>query len=222
MRDAPSAEFLALQETVAGRYSLDHELGRGGMGIVFLARDVGLDRPVAIKLFPPDMAVDVSLRERFLREARTAAKLSHPNIVPIHAVEEHDDLVFFVMTFVEGETLTQRLASRGPLPVRDAVRVMREVAWALVQAHAQGIVHRDIKADNILLERGSGRAMVTDFGIAKVSGVGHDTDEHEIIGTPEFMSPEQATGEAVDHRTDIYSLGVVAFLALSGSPKPLG
>ncbi len=216
MRDAPSAEFLVLQETVAGRYSLDHELGRGGMGIVFLARDVGLDRPVAIKLFPPEMAVDVSLRERFLREARTAAKLSHPNIVPIHAVEEHDDLVFFVMTFVEGETLTQRLASRGPLPVRDAVRVLREVAWALVQAHAQGIVHRDIKADNILLERGSGRAMVTDFGIAKVSGVGHDTDEHEIMGTPEFMSPEQATGEAVDDRTDIYSLGVVAFLALSG------
>jgi len=191
-------------------------LGRGGMGIVFLARDVALDRPVAIKLFPPELALDVSLRERFLREARTAAKLSHPNIVPIHAVEEHEDLVFFVMTFVDGETLTQRIAARGPLPVRDGVRVLREVAWALVQAHSQGIVHRDIKADNILLERGSGRAMVTDFGIAKVSGVGHDTDEHEIMGTPEFMSPEQATGAAVDHRTDIYSLGVVAFLTLSG------
>ena len=216
MRDAPSVEFLALQEAVAGRYSLDRELGRGGMGIVFLARDVGLDRPVAIKLFPPELALDVSLREGFLREARTAAKLSHPNIVPIHAVEEHEDLVFFVMTFVDGETLTQRIAARGPLPVRDGVRVLREVAWALVQAHSQGIVHRDIKADNILLERGSGRAMVTDFGIAKVSGVGHDTDEHEIMGTPEFMSPEQATGEAVDHRTDIYSLGVVAFLLLSG------
>ncbi|MCH8145698.1 MAG: serine/threonine protein kinase [Gemmatimonadetes bacterium] len=216
MRDAPSVEFLALQEVVAGRYSLDRELGRGGMGIVFLARDVALDRPVAIKLFPPELALDVSLRERFLREARTAAKLSHPNIVPIHAVEEHEDLVFFVMTFVDGETLTQRIAARGPLPVRDGVRVLREVAWALVQAHSQGIVHRDIKADNILLERGSGRAMVTDFGIAKVSGVGHDTDEHEIMGTPEFMSPEQATGEAVDHRTDIYSLGVVAFLTLSG------
>lgn len=216
MRDAPCVEFLALQEAVAGRYSLDRELGRGGMGIVFLARDVALDRPVAIKLFPPELALDVSLRERFLREARTAAKLSHPNIVPIHSVEEHEDLVFFVMTFVDGETLTQRIAARGPLPVRDGVRVLREVAWALVQAHSQGIVHRDIKADNILLERGSGRAMVTDFGIAKVSGVGHDTDEHEIMGTPEFMSPEQATGEAVDHRTDIYSLGVVAFLALSG------
>ena len=216
MRDAPSVEFLALQEAVAGRYSLDRELGRGGMGIVFLARDVALDRPVAIKLFPPELALDVSLRERFLREARTAAKLSHPNIVPIHAVEEQDDLVFFVMTFVDGETLTQRIAARGPLPVRDGVRVLREVAWALVQAHSQGIVHRDIKADNILLERGSGRAMVTDFGIAKVSGVGHDTDEHEIMGTPKFMSPEQATGEAVDHRTDIYSLGVVAFLTMSG------
>ena len=216
MRAVPSVEFLELQEAVAGRYSLDRELGRGGMGIVFLARDVALDRPVAIKLFPPELALDGSLREQFLREARTAAKLSHPNIVPIHAVEEHEDLVFFVMTFVDGETLTQRIAARGPLPVRDGVRVLREVAWALVQAHSQGIVHRDIKADNILLERGSGRAMVTDFGIAKVSGVGHDTDEYEIMGTPEFMSPEQATGAAVDHRTDIYSLGVVAFLTLSG------
>jgi len=221
MAISPTPEFVALQETVAGRYSLDREIGRGGMGIVFLARDVALDRPVAIKLFPPEYARQPDLRARFLNEARTAARLSHPNIVPIHAVEEHDDLVFFVMTYVDGQTLTQRIRERGPLPAPEATRILREVAWALVHAHGQGVVHRDIKPDNILIEHGTGRAIVTDFGIATAGRV---SDEGErLLGTPEFMSPEQIRGAPVDARSDLYALGVVAFLTLAGRyPYPPG
>jgi eukaryotic-like serine/threonine-protein kinase len=221
MTDTPSAEFFELQQVVAGRYSLDREIGRGGMGIVFLARDVALDRPVAIKLLPPGLARSEVLRNGFLREARTAAKLSHPNIVPIHAVEEHGELVFFVMTYVDGETLTDLLRRKGPMRTRDAARVIRDVAWALGHAHGQGVVHRDVKADNILIEAGSRRALVTDFGIAQLddgsaTDEGSSPDEQRIMGTPEFMSPEQALGHVVDDRSDIYSLGVVAFLTLTG------
>ena len=221
MPSVPGPELLTLQEAVAGRYSIDREIDRGGMGIVFLARDVALDRPVAIKLFLPEYARQPDLRTRFLNEARTAARLSHPNIVPIHAVEEHGDLVFFVMAYVDGQTLTQRIRERGPLPVREATRIVREVAWALVHAHGQGVVHRDIKPDNILLENGTGRALVSDFGIA-TAGPGAD-DGAQVLGTPEFMSPEQVRGEPVDARSDLYSLGVLAFLALAGRyPYPQG
>src|SRR5216110_2405579 len=167
--------FLAFQEAVAGRYSLERELGRGGMGVVYLAREVRLDRLVAIKLLPPELAAHAKLRERFVREARTAARLSHPYIVPIHAVDEAGSFVFYVMAYVDGETLAQRVASRGPLPPHDATRVLREVAWALAYAHSQGIVHRDIKPANILLERGTGRAMVTDFGIARLTHASGET-----------------------------------------------
>src|SRR5207248_1502786 len=162
----PSAEFLDLQAALAGEYSLERELGRGGMGVVYLARDVQLDRDVAIKVLPADLAHAESARERFLREARMAASLSHPHIVPIHRVSEAGGFVFFVMSYVEGETLGERLRTRGPLPPADATRVLREVAWALAYAHGRGIVHRDVKPDNILLEQGTGRALVTDFGIA--------------------------------------------------------
>lgn len=213
----PTEEFLALQEALAGRYSLEGELGRGGMGIVYLAKDVRLDRPVAVKLLPPEMAAQPALRERFLREARTAARLSHPNIVPIHVVDEVDDFVFFVMSYVEGQTLGQRVRERGPLPPEEGVRVLREVAWALSYAHEKGVVHRDVKPENILLEAESGRAMVTDFGIAHVSRAAGLTTAGEILGTPEFMSPEQASGEEVDGRSDLYALGIVGHYALSGT-----
>ena len=216
MTDLPSPEFFDLQQAVAGRYSLEREIGRGGKGIVFLARDVALDRLVAIKLLPPTLAAVPTMREQFIREARTSAKLSHPHIVPIYAVEEIGDLVFFVMALVDGQTLTQRIRSKGGLSLQEAVRILREVAWALVHAHAQGVVHRDVKPDNILLEEGSGRALVTDFGIAQVMGSAVDQGSSDVIGTPEFMSPEQALGESVDERSDIYSLGIVAFLSLSG------
>jgi serine/threonine-protein kinase len=206
-------EFIALQRALAGRYSLERELGRGGMGIVFLARDVALDRPVAIKLLPPAQAERPGLRERFLREAKTAAKLSQPNIVPIHAVEEAAGLVFFVMSYVEGETLGERLRARGPLTPHDTARMLQEVAWALGYAHGRGVVHRDIKPDNVMLERGTGRAVVMDFGIAALAA---DVAGGEVLGTAQYISPEQANGEVVDGRSDLYSLGVVAYLALTG------
>jgi serine/threonine-protein kinase len=216
MTSLPSAEFLALQRAVAGRYSLERELGRGGMGIVFLARDVALERPVAIKLLPPAPGAVPDLRERFLREARTAAKLSHPNIVPIHLVEERDDLVYFVMAYVDGESLGQRIRLRGPLPPSQVGRIVQEVAWALAHAHQQGVIHRDIKPDNILLEARSQRAIVTNFGIARVAEAGTMSAKGEVVGTAHYMSPEQAIGEAMDGRTDLYALGVTSFYALTG------
>src|SRR5256884_4101328 len=213
---APDRLFLDFRSAVAGGYSLERELGRGGMGVVYLAREVRLDRPVAIKLLPPSKASDPQLRERFLREARTAAKLSHPNIIPIHAVEEIGGFVFFAMAYIEGETLTERVRRRGPLAPSEASRVLRDVAWALAYAHGQGVIHRDVKPDNILLEN-NGRVLVADFGIASVvAGAGGLTSEG-VIGTPEFMSPEQALGEVVDARSDLYSLGLVGFFALSGT-----
>ena len=216
MPDRPDQLFLDFQSALAGRYSLERELGRGGMGIVYLAREVRLDRLVAIKLLPPGRARDGRLRERFLREARTAAKFSHPHIIPIFAVDEVDAFVFFAMAYIAGETLTERVRRRGPLPPSDAGRVLREVAWALAYAHSQGLVHRDVKPDNIMLEDGSGRALVADFGIAGLVRGAAGLDGGEVIGTPEFMSPEQALGEHVDARSDLYALGVVGYYALSG------
>jgi serine/threonine-protein kinase len=210
-----SPEFLALQQALVGRYSVTRELGRGGMGIVYLAQEVRLDRPVALKVLPPTLAARPELRERFLREARTAARLSHPHIVPIHAVHEIGPFVFFAMSYIEGETLGERIRAKGTLTHRDAVRILREIGWALAHAHAHGVVHRDVKPDNILLEAGSGRAVVTDFGIAHSSAAG-PADVGEVIGTAEFMSPEQARGERVDERSDLYALGVVGYYMLSG------
>src|SRR4051812_23290396 len=213
----PSGEFLELQAALAGEYSLQRELGRGGMGIVYLARDVQLDRDVAIKVLPAHLARTAESRERFVREARTAAGLSHPHIVPIHRVGEAGGFVFFVMSYVEGETLGDRLRARGPLPPADAMRVLREVAWALAYAHGRGIVHRDVKPDNILLEANTGRALVTDFGIAHVeTHSGMITDPGIVMGTANFMSPEQAMDEPIDGRSDLYALGVVGYLAVSG------
>ena len=213
-----SPELLALQQLLVGRYSIVRELGRGGMGIVALARDVALDRPVAIKLLPPGLAQSPVHRARFVREARTAAALSHPHIVPIHAVEEHAELVFFVMTFVDGETLAERVRRAAPLSSAECVRIVQEIAWALAHAHANGVVHRDVKPDNVLIERASGRVVVTDFGIARTAGSANASGEPDIAGTPHYMSPEQASGDALDGRSDLYSLGAVAFFAATGSP----
>ena len=216
MTDQVDPLFLEFQESLLGTFSLERELGRGGMGVVYLARDARLDRRVAIKLLPPELAAQPAIRERFLREARTAARLSHPHIVPIHAVGEIGDFVFYVMTFVDGETLAQRVATSGPIAPAYVTRLLREVAWALSYSHGQGVVHRDVKPANILLERGTERALVTDFGIARLSETPGVTGIGELLGTPEYMSPEQAAGETVDGRSDLYSLGIVGYFALTG------
>jgi serine/threonine-protein kinase len=205
--------FLPLQQLLAGRYSIERELGRGGMGIVLLARDVALDRLVAIKLLPPDLAHDGAVRDRFLREARTAAGLSHPHIVPIHAVEALGDWVFFVMGYVDGETLRQRVERTGPLAPRAALKVMHEAAWALGYAHERGLVHRDVKPDNVMIEQATDRTIVMDFGIAVTGG---QDASGEVIGTARYMSPEQACGDAVDGRSDLYALGATVFFAVTG------
>ena len=210
MDDQTTHDFIRTQAALAGRYSLQRELGRGGMGVVYLAQEVALERPVALKVLQPHLAMQPALKQRFLNEARTAAKLSHPNILPIFSVDDIDDIVFFVMAFVDGETLGERIRIRGPLPASELARILRDVGWGLAYAHAQGVVHRDVKADNIMIERGSGRALVVDFGIARATSNAGVTSIGEILGTADYMSPEQASGEVVDHRSDIYSLGVVA------------
>src|SRR5882724_9705188 len=209
-----------LQEALAGTYTIEGEIGRGGMGVVYRARDERLQRRVAIKVLPPELAFQKDIRERFTREAQTAAKLSHPHIVPIHTVGEGQGLVYFVMGYVDGESVAGRIRRRGKLPVDEARRIMMESADALSAAHALSIIHRDIKPDNILLEGPRGRVMVTDFGIAKAlsstSGATL-TGAGVAIGTPAFMSPEQAAGEReIDGRSDVYSLGVVSFQMLTG------
>ncbi|HEY0997777.1 MAG TPA: serine/threonine-protein kinase, partial [Gemmatimonadaceae bacterium] len=205
---------------IGDRFLVEGELGRGGMGVVYRALDVRLNRRVAIKVLPPELAYNPDVRERFLREAQLAAQLAHPNIVPIFSVDERDGVVFFVMGMVEGESLNTLLVRRPRMDVAEAERVLREVADALAYAHARGVVHRDIKPDNILLERETGRPMVTDFGIARAMSAGSRlTATGMSMGTPAYMSPEQAMGEReVDGRSDIYSLAVVGYQMLAGAP----
>jgi serine/threonine protein kinase len=207
-----------LSAAIGDHYLIEDELGRGGMAAVYRARDVRLNRPVAIKLLPPDMAFNAAVRSRFLREAQMAAQLSHPNIVPIYTVDERDGLVFFVMALVEGSSVARLLAESGRFEVEQVRRIVAAVADALEYAHRQGVVHRDIKPDNILIERATGRPMVTDFGIARAAAEESRLTVTGIaVGTPAYMSPEQAMGERdVDGRSDIYSLGVVAYQMLVG------
>ncbi len=204
-------------------YEVESEIGRGGMAIVYRAQDTRLKRAVAIKLLPPDLAFRADIRSRFLREAEMDARLSHPNIVPIYSVDERDGLVYFVMALVKGESVGDRLRRTGALPVADARRILREVADALAYAHARGVVHRDVKPDNVLLDAESGRALVTDFGIARAAseddGGSRLTATGAALGTPAYMSPEQCAGDTeVDGRSDLYSLGAVAYQMLAGVP----
>ncbi len=209
-----------LERILDGLYDLDAEIGRGGMGIVYKARDRRLKRAVAVKVLPPELAFRGEIRARFLREAETAAQLSHPNIVPIYSVDEKEGLVYFVMAFVDGDNLAQRIHSQGAMDPGVARRLLRDVADALSYAHVRRVIHRDIKPDNILLDASSGRPMVTDFGIARAISEGGDarlTATGIAIGTPAYMSPEQSAGDKeIDGRSDLYSLGVVAYQMLAG------
>jgi predicted Ser/Thr protein kinase len=213
---SPALDLAPLRDALAGQYDVERELGRGGMGVVFLARDLRLDRLVALKVLPPELAERDETRERFLREARMAAQLAHPHIVPVHRADETGGFAWFAMGYVDGETLGQRLRDRGRLPTVEAVRVLREVAWALAYAHVRGLVHRDVKPDNILIERAGGRAIVTDFGIARADFNAALTADGMVLGTVHYMSPEQCAGEPLDGRSDLYSLGVVGYQALAG------
>jgi tetratricopeptide (TPR) repeat protein len=213
-----------LQAALGSAYSLERELGGGGMGRVFLATETGLARRVVIKVLAPELVLGVSA-ERFRREIELAASLQHPHIVPVHAAGRAGSLLYYTMPYVEGESLRGRLTREGELPVSDSVRILSEVARALAYAHRRGIVHRDIKPDNILLAEGE--AQVTDFGIAKaISASASEATLTSIglaLGTPAYMAPEQGAADpTADHRVDLYALGVVAYEMLAGQPPFAG
>ena len=212
-----NSSFEALQRALAGRYSLERPLGRGGMGVVYLARDVMLERQVALKIVAPEFSTSET-RERLLREARIAAQLQHPNIVPVHSVESLDDGILICMSYVDGGTLADRIRARGTMRADETARLLREIALALAYAHRRGIVHRDIKPENILLDRESGRAMVADFGIARVAT---QSTSGPVVGTPGYMSPEHIAGLPLDDRSDLYAVGVVGHFCMTGTiPAP--
>lgn len=207
-----------ISATLGAQYRIEDEIGRGGMSIVYRAQDLRLNRAVAIKVLPPELALDAAVRSRFRREAQTSAQLSHPHIVPIYDVGEADGVVYFVMSLVTGGNLGTHLEQRPLRAIEEVRQILTEVADALAYAHLRGVIHRDIKADNILLESEGGRCMVTDFGIARaMEGGARLTQTGIAVGTPTYMSPEQAVGDRhVDGRSDIYSLGVVGYQMLTG------
>jgi len=210
-----ATELDLVREQLKDEYEILEELGRGGMAIVFKAREKQLERDVAIKVLPFSLAFDKEFVERFQREARTSAKLEHPSIIPIYRVGKSGRVIYFVMKFLRGKPLSSVLAARGTLPPAEIRQILVQVARALAYAHKSGIVHRDIKPDNIMFDE-HGLAVVTDFGIAKAASGGKLTGTGMSIGTPHYMSPEQARAQALDGRSDIYSLGVVAYQSLTG------
>ena len=214
-------ELLArVERALAPQYEVIGELGRGGMGIVYRARDTRLKRTVAVKLLPPELAYRTEIKSRFLREAEMSAQLAHPNIVPIYAVDEKDGLVYFIMACIDGDNLAKRMATSGQMPIADVRRILREVSGALAFAHARKVIHRDIKPDNILIDQDDGRAIVTDFGIARAVQDGAETRLTATgiaIGTPAYMSPEQCAGDReIDGRADLYALGTLGYQMLAG------
>jgi serine/threonine protein kinase len=212
---AQTDDSAAVREALKDEYELEKELGRGGMAIVYKARDRALERDVAIKVLPFSLSFDAEFVERFQREARTSAKLEHPNIIPIYRVGKSGRVIYFVMKFIRGQTLSHVIEQRGALPVPEIKRLLIEAGRALGYAHKHGIVHRDVKPDNIMFDE-LGQAIVTDFGIAKAQSGAKLTGTGMSIGTPHYMSPEQARAQNLDGKSDIYSLGVVGYQCLTG------
>lgn len=197
-------------------YTVERPLGEGGFAVVFLVRDLALKRSLAVKVLSPDMITSKTVLDRFRREAETVAQLAHPNIVPLHFIGQQDELLYLAMQCVDGGSIADRLKQEGRLPIDDAVRVMGEVASALAHAHKRGVIHRDIKPANVLVDAESGRSLVTDFGIARTADAATLTVTGMMVGTPAYLSPEQVTGEPMDHRVDIFALGVMAYEMLAG------
>ena len=218
MTDAQSSLQDRVVSALGDQYEIECEIGRGGMAVVYRARDRRLDRLVAIKALPPELAYDPAIRMRFTREARTSAQLAHAHIVPIHDVGERDGIAYFVMSLVQGGSLADLLAREPRLPITRARTILAELADALAFAHLRGVIHRDVKPDNVLIDGDTGRCMVTDFGIARAIEAGTRlTITGNAVGTPTYMSPEQAMGEReIDGRSDIYSLGVLGYQMLTG------
>jgi serine/threonine-protein kinase len=205
-----------VRHALSGEYDIDREVGRGAMAVVYRATEAGLGRRVALKVLPPEMTLNRELTERFKREARLAASLEHPNIIPVYREGQAGRFLFMAMKFVEGRSLEDIIASQGPLPVPVVLHVLRASTSALAYAHERGIVHRDIKSANILVDR-DGRVVVTDFGIARAAEDASLTSTGTMVGTPYFMSPEQCAARRIGPQSDQYSLGVVAFQMLTGS-----
>ena len=201
-----------------GSYEVVEVIGQGGMGVVLKAYDAGLNRLVAVKVLAPQLASNPTARKRFRREAQAAAAVSHDHVVAIHAVDEAEGLPFLVMEFVDGRSLDQRIKGDGSLELKEILRIGMQVAAGLAAAHAQGLVHRDIKPSNILLENGVERVKITDFGLARAADDVHFTQSGVVAGTPHYMSPEQARGETVDHRSDLFCLGCVLYAMCTGRP----
>jgi serine/threonine-protein kinase len=213
-----------LKAALADRYSIERELGSGGMATVYLAEDLKHRRRVANRVLRPELAASLGV-ERFVREIEIAANLTHPHILGLHDSGEADGFLYYVMPHIEGESLRDKLAKEGELPIAEAVRILRDVVDALSEAHEKGVVHRDIKPDNILLTKH--HALVTDFGVAKAASEATSalklTTEGVALGTPAYVSPEQAAADKhIDHRADIYAVGVVAYELLTGRTPFLG
>src|SRR5215211_817979 len=224
IKDEMPSAFERVSGALSSTYRIERELGSGGMATVYLAEDLRHHRPVAVKVLRPELAATLG-PERFLQEIETAARLQHPHILPVHDSGEAGGFLYYVMPYVEGESLRTRVARHGELPIHDAVKILLEVTDALAYAHEHGVVHRDIKPDNVML---SGRhALVMDFGVAKAvseaTGRQQLTTAGVALGTPAYMAPEQAAGESkIDQRADIYALGIVGYELIVGHPPFTG